>query len=131
MRLEIKKLAELRARLEAVRPAEILATALAAEADRLAQSVRDGLATVPGAGDHERPWSQTGALHDSITASAEGLNASIGSNDPAAAPQEMGTIHLPPRPFLAPVAATQGAQIARTIAETVSRSLQAGETPMI
>ena len=56
MRLEIKGLAELRARLERLRPADIMASALAAEAERLAQSVRDGLATPPGAGNHDRPW---------------------------------------------------------------------------
>ena len=51
MRLEIKGLAELRARLERLRPADIMAAALAAEAERLAQSVRDGLATPPMSGD--------------------------------------------------------------------------------
>ncbi len=124
MRLEIKGLTELRARLEALRPAEIMATALAAEAERLADAVRDGLATSPGAGDHDRPWARTGALHDSIAATAEGLEASIGSNDPAAAPQEMGTSRIPPRPFLAPVAASNGEQVARTVGARVATALK-------
>ena len=37
------------------------------------------------------------------------MQAVVGSSDPAAAPQEMGTVHLAPRPFLGPVAAVRGA----------------------
>ena len=127
MRLEVKGLADVRARLQAIRPAELMATTLAAEAERLAQSVRDGLATPPGAGDHERPWARTGALHDSIAATSEGLEANVGSNDPAAAPQEMGTSKLPPRPFLAPVAAQLSAEVADAIGARVSAALR-GQT---
>lgn len=124
MRLEIKGLSELRTRLEAVRPAEILARTLAAEADRLAQAVRDGLSSPPGGGEHERPWARTGALHDSIAATAEGLEASVGSNDPAAAPQELGTSRIPPRPFLAPVAVAEGQAMARTLGATLASALR-------
>ena len=130
MQLGIKGLAELRARLEAIRPAELMASALATQAERLAEAVRDGLATPPGAGDHDRPWARTGALRDSIAASAEGLEASVGSNDPAAAPQEMGTVHLPPRPFLAPAAAAEGESVARAIADKLSSALRGNATPV-
>jgi phage gpG-like protein len=124
MRLEIKGLAELRSRLEAARPAETAARALADEAERLAQTVRDSLGEPQGSDSHDTPWVRTGALRDSIAATAEGLDAAVGSNDPAAAPQEMGTTRLPPRPFLAPAAAAQGETIARTIGDKLAATLR-------
>ncbi len=108
MTLTIKGLTELRSRLERLRPDEIMATALAGQAEHLAESVRDGLAEPEGAGAHDKPWRRTGALHASIQSTASGLEAAVGSNDPAAAPQEMGTSRIPPRPFLAPAAADAG-----------------------
>ena len=127
MRLAIQGLSEIRARLAAIRAEDIMAAALAEQAERLAQAVRDGLATPPGAGNHDRPWSRTGALHDSIAVQSNGLEAAIGSSDPAAAPQEMGTLRMPPRPFLAPVAASMGEEVARGVAEPVVAALK-GET---
>ncbi len=122
MRLEIKGLAELRARLAQIRPEEIMAQALEAQAESMADAVRDGLSNPPG-GDHDKPWARTGALRNSIQ-SASGLEAAIGSNDPAAAPQEMGTSHLPPRPFFAPVAASMGQEIAQAVAEAMVAALK-------
>lgn len=90
MRLGIKGLSELRERLASVRPEEILSRALAEQAERMAQAVRDGFDEPQGAGDHDKPWLRTGALHDSIEATSNGLEAAVGSNDKAAAPQEDG-----------------------------------------
>ncbi len=107
--------------------AETLATELAAQSARLADAVRASLATPPG-GPHEDPWRQTGNLESSIAASTEALAANVGSNDPAAAPQELGTATIPPRPFLAPAATALAEPIARAIgqalADLIARRLQ-------
>lgn len=42
----------------------------------------------------------------------------------AAVPQEMGTAHMPPRPFLAPVAAGMGEEAARGVAGAVVAALK-------
>lgn len=51
------------------------------------------------------PLLRTGDLRESVKAVVEptpvGIEITIGSNDPAAAPQELGTSTIPPRPFLA------------------------------
>ena len=124
MRIEIKGLAALRDRLARAHPAEIIAQRLETEAEKLATTVRESLGEPAGAGSHDKPWARTGALRDSIAASADGLQASVGSNDPAAAPQEMGTHRIPPRPFLAPAAAAAGQQIAASIGKAVAASLK-------
>jgi phage gpG-like protein len=102
--------------------AETLTTALDAAATRLAGAVRAELATPPG-GPHDQPWIQTGALQASITHTTTGLTAQIGSNDPAAAPQEQGTATIAPRPFLAPAAAALAEPIAHDIATTLTSLL--------
>ncbi len=126
MNLSITGLAEIRARLERLHAEETMAKALAEEAERLAQAVRDGLSTPPGAGEHDKPWARTGALRDSVEAQADGLQATIGSSDPAAAPQEMGTSRIPPRPFLAPVAAANGEDTARAIGAAMADAIRGG-----
>jgi len=128
MRLEIKGLSELRERLERLRVEEVMARALAEQAERLASAVRDELSEPSGAGGHDQPWLQSGALRDSVGVQADGLQAAVGSDDPAAVPQEMGTSRMPARPFLAPVAAGMGAEVARGIAESVVAALK-GEPP--
>ncbi len=114
------------AALAALPIAETLATALADQSARLADAVRANLATPPG-GPHEHPWRQTGALQASIAAATDALAAQVGSSDPAAAPQELGTATVPPRPFLAPAAAALADPIARAIghalADLVARRL--------
>lgn len=127
MHIEIKGLAELRQRLAQARLDEILASALADESQHLADAVREKLSQSEGAGAHDVPWVRTGALRDSIEATASGLQAAIGSNDPAAAPQELGTSRIPPRPFLAPVAAAEGERIAHAIGQKIVGVLR-GET---
>ncbi len=89
----------------------------------LAEAVRDALGTPPG-GDHARPWVQTGALQGSIGHRADGLQAVVGSSDPAAAPQEMGTVHLPPRPFLQPAGAAAGPGVAGAVGVAVAGRLR-------
>ena len=54
------------------------------------------------------------------------MQAAVGSSDPAAVPQEMGTAHTPARPFLAPVAAGTGEEVARGVAEAVVAALKGG-----
>ncbi|HYZ64153.1 MAG TPA: hypothetical protein VE650_17020, partial [Acetobacteraceae bacterium] len=56
----------------------------------------------------------------------DGLQAVVGSSDPAAVYQEMGTSRMEARPFLAPVAAATGEQAARAIGAKVAEALGAG-----
>ena len=98
---------------------DTLASALATQTQLLAETICASLTNSPG-GPHERPWRQTGALEASIAVSADALSARIGSNSPAAAPQELGTIHGPPRPFLAPAAAAAAEPAARAIGRAVA-----------
>ena len=124
MALKITGLNELRERLERLRADEVMAQALARHAERMAAAVRDGLSEAPGGAGHDEPWLRTGALRDSVGAEADGLQAVVGSSDPAAVPQEMGAAHMPPRPFLAPVAASMGEEVARGVAEAVVAALK-------
>src|SRR5436305_2040595 len=124
MRLEIKGLAELRERLARVQAEEVMSRALAEHAEHLAQAVRDGLSDTPGSAEHDRPWLRTGELRESVSSQADGLQAVVGTSDPAATPQEMGTAKMEARPFLAPVAAGMGEQIARAIGAKVAAALR-------
>lgn len=90
----------------------------------MAAAVRDTLSDPPGAGGHDQPWLQSGALRDSVGAEADGLQAAVGSSDPAATPQEMGTARMPPRPFLAPAAAGMEEEVARAVAGAVVAALK-------
>ncbi|MGI4807469.1 MAG: hypothetical protein ACRYF2_05095 [Janthinobacterium lividum] len=127
MHIEIKGLTELRQRLAQARLDEVLVSALAEESQHLAEAVREKLSQSQGAGSHDVPWVRTGALRDSIEATASGLQAAVGSNDPAAAPQELGTSRIPPRPFLAPAAAAEGEKIAHAIGQKIVAILR-GQT---
>lgn len=126
--LGISGLAEAIARLRDADPPGVMAAALEGQAALMARAVQDGLGNSPGGG-HDRPWLETGALRASIGHQANGLQAVIGSSDPAAAPQEMGTMHLPPRPFLAPVAAAMGEGVAETVRAAVAERLADGQRP--
>ena len=105
-----------------------MARALAEQAARMAARVRDGLSEPPGVAGHDEPWLRSGALRDSVGAQADGLQAVVGSSDPAAVPQEMGTAHVPARPFLAPVAAGMGEDLARAIGARVAAALRGDGT---
>ena len=93
----------------------------------MADAVRDELATQPG-GPHDTPWRHTGALADSIDSTADGLAAAVGSSDPAAAPQELGTATIQPRPFFAPVAAALGESIAHDVGAALAAIIGRGRT---
>ena len=127
MGLKISGLTELRERLKRLRPEEVMARALAEQAERMASRVRDGLSEPPGAAGHDEPWLQSGALRNSVGAQADGLQAVAGSSDPAAVPQEIGTVHMPARPFLAPVAAEMGEEVARVVGARVAAALRGEE----
>ncbi len=127
MQISIAGLAGLRERLQQVRADEIMARALAEQAERLATAVKENLSEPAGAGEHDRPWLRTGALRDSVDSVSDGLEAAVGSSDPAAAPQEMGTARMPPRPFLMPVAAELGEVVATAVGEAVADALRGGE----
>ena len=97
---------------------EILGTKVEEYAAFLCADIKENLSNVPG-DDHREPWKRTGHLEESIFYSVVGLVATIGSIDPAAKPQELGTARVPPRPFVAPVAATAGKAITDDIGRTV------------
>lgn len=128
MALKITGLNELRERLERLRPEEVMARALAEQAARMAARVRDGLSDPPGGSGHDEPWLQSGALRNSVGAQADGLQAVVGSSDPAAISQEMGTTHLPPRPFLAPAGAAMAEEVAEALGKAVVRALQGDDS---
>ncbi len=96
-----------------------LTATLATQAATLAEAVRANLATPPG-GPHDHPWRQTGALQASIMSTTDALTARVASSHPAAAAQELGTATIPPRPFLAPAAASLAEPIARIIGQTLA-----------
>ncbi len=106
--------------------ADTLAASLAKQAAALASQVQAELASPPG-GPHTTPWRETGKLQASIAYSSDGLAAAVGTNSPAAAPQELGTASIPPRPFLAPPAAIAAEPMARAIgaalADMITRHL--------
>ncbi len=92
-----------------------LTRTLETQAQRLKAAIQANLERVRG-DPHDTPWRETGALLASISSNVDGLVAVVGTNDPAAAPQEFGTAHLPPRPFLLPVITTMSEPIASEIA---------------
>ncbi len=127
MVLRITGLNELRERLERMRPEEVMARALAEQAKRMAERVREGLSEAPGAAGHDEPWLKSGALRNSVGTQADGLQAAVGSSDAAAVPQELGTAHMPARPFLAPVAADMGEEVARAVGAAVAAALRGND----
>lgn len=52
---------------------------------------------------------------EAFAAEADGLQAVVGSSGPAAVPQELGMVRMPPRPLLVPVAAGMGEEVARAV----------------
>jgi HK97 gp10 family phage protein len=99
------------------------ANALRRGAEQLADTVR---AELSGSGDgpHEMPRIGSGALRESISVSANGAVAVVGSISEVALFQETGTRTMPPRPFLAPAAALQGAAIAHEVGAAVVAALR-------
>lgn len=96
----------------------------------LAEGVRARLSGSPG-GAHDAPWVESGALRNSVgtvvEGDADGARAVVGTSDPAAVPQEMGTAHMRARPFLAPVAGEMGEEAARAVGAVVAAGLRGEE----
>jgi phage gpG-like protein len=97
--------------------------ALQVQAETLAGAVREALNTPPG-GDHRFPWRRTGTLHDSISVSADDDAAIVGSTSDEALYQELGTATIPPRPFLATIAAEHSERAAEAIGAAVAAALR-------
>lgn len=97
--------------------------ALDKAAQQLDAAVKQELSHRPGE-DHVFPWYRSGALHNSISHEAEGDRAVIGSADPVAVYQELGTRTDPPRPFLAAAASARAEAIAHEIGEVVATALK-------
>lgn len=123
-------LADLAARLGQGIGEEVLRRAAERGAGVLADGVRVRLSEGPG-GAHDTPWVESGRLRDSIGVAAEGdadgARAVVGSSDPAAVPQELGTVHAVARPFLAPAAAEMGEEAARAVGAVVMAGLRGEE----
>lgn len=62
------------------------------------------------------PLLRTGEMRDSIAVDVTGQTAVIGSDSDIAVWQELGTKHIPPRPFLGPAAAAAGPKIGHATA---------------
>lgn len=121
--LRITGLRELTQRLARLRPDEGAAAALDGAASALADAVRERLSAPPGTA-HDAPWWRTGALRASIDHASDGLIAAVGSVSAVAVAQEMGTSRVPPRPFLAPVAAERGAGLAGQVGAAVADAVR-------
>jgi phage gpG-like protein len=116
------KLAALAAGLARLDLDAIASATLASEANRIGEAVREALSHTPGE-SHVYPWKQSGTLQDSIGVAAENGEAVIGSDDPVAVWQEHGTQRIPPRPFLAPVAALTAPQAASAVGAAVAAAI--------
>ncbi len=97
--------------------------ALGRAAERLTDAVKQALSHLPGE-DHATPWLRTGELRNSVTYQIADNVSVVGSNDPVAVYQELGTSTIPPRPFLASVAAGEADGIARGIAGLIRAALE-------
>jgi len=88
-------------------------------AQKIEIAVVESLSHYPGE-DHTTPWLRTGSLRASIAHSSDENGAAVGSDDPTAVYQELGTRSIPPRPFFAPAAAVQAPAAAQEIADAVA-----------
>jgi hypothetical protein len=69
------------------------------------------------------PLLREGSLRDSIEYTVHGHEGSVGSNDPVAVYQELGTSHIPPRSFLVSSAIASEDKIHRMAAATTIAAL--------
>lgn len=74
----------------------------------------------------DHPLLRTGEMRSSIEASSEGLSAAVGSDSKVALYQEVGTKHVPPRPFLALAAHENVEKIGALVAEAVMKAIGGG-----
>ena len=94
--------------------------ALERSAALMADTVRQSLSEVPGEAEHGVPWRRSGALRASIGHQVDDDVAVVGSSDPVAVFQEIGTERDRPRPFLLPIAERDGEAVARSIGEAIA-----------
>jgi hypothetical protein len=94
-----------------------------AQAEALADAIRASLDIAPG-GDHRTPWRQSGQLAASIAVEATPEGFIVGSTSPVALAQELGTPHIPPRPFLAPAAMAHAASVAQEIGAAAAAQVE-------
>lgn len=122
----IEGLAAVRARLEQLELEAAARRGLLGGGAHVAESVRALLSTPPG-GPHAAPWLRTGTLRDSIGVGETGDGAVVASTADVAVHQELGTRRIPPRPFLAPVAAATVHDVAARVVEAVRDEALRGE----
>ena len=122
----IDGLAAFRARLERLELEAAARHGLLAAGAHVAESARAMLSTPPG-GPHAAPWLRTGALRDSITVGEADSGVVVASTSDVAVHQELGTRTMPPRPFLAPVAAATAGDVAARVADAVCDEVGRGE----
>ncbi len=108
--------------LERLREGEAGSSVLDDVAKTLQSAVKARLSHLPGE-QHDAPWLRTGALRESIGIGVAAEEAVIGSNDPAALAQELGTRRDPPRPFFAPVAAESAPSMVGLVANKLAALL--------
>lgn len=94
------------------------------QAEALADAVRATLNAGPG-GDHHVPWRRSGELAASIAVTTAPEGFTVGSSSPVALAQELGTQHIPPRPFLAPAAGLRAEAIAQAVGAAASAQIEA------
>jgi phage gpG-like protein len=101
----------------------VTAPVLEAAGQAMQDSVTAAISHAPDSGEHVTPWERSGRLAGSIGHSVADGTLIVGATDPVAVYQEMGTHTIPPRPFLAPVAAEQGESVAGALGEAVAAAI--------
>lgn len=97
--------------------------ALETVARKMQEAIQETLSVPPGS-DHEAPWLRTGTLQESIGHQSDNSAAVIGSNNPVAVDQELGTDNIPPRPFLSPTAAALAPGIALEVGGSIAAAIR-------
>ncbi len=120
--ISLDRLPVLIRRLERLDVEAVQEAAMGSVARQLSEAVRAELSTIPGA-PHGTPWLRSGELRESVGISSVPGGAVVGSTDPVAVFQELGTAHVPPRPFLAPAAQRLEVAIGQQVAEAVRAAI--------
>lgn len=82
--------------------------------------------TVARKANGDTPLLETGAMRESIQHNSDTNDAHIGSNEDKALWQEMGTVHIPPRSFLAEAARRKEKEVVDAIGDAVFIHLVGG-----
>ncbi|MEO8716064.1 MAG: hypothetical protein ABI369_13725 [Acetobacteraceae bacterium] len=120
----MRGLAEALHRIDCLDIREARRTALEQAAARIEAAVKLSLSHRPGE-DHASPWLRMGELRGGIAHQSDDDAAVIGSSDPIAIYQELGTPSVPPRPFLSSTAAAEAEGIVHEIADTIRAAIEA------